>query len=85
MPLKVQEALYIPDSYQWLMEQEQKGLFAVSRFEEKTERSLNWWYDAVLQYITEKCMIETPECSYAKFVREKFPWIWEKYISQVRL
>ncbi len=80
VPLKVQDTLYIPDCYQWLMEQEKKGLFAVSRFEEKTERSLNWWYDAVLRYITEKRMIEAPECSYARFVREKFPWIWEKYV-----
>lgn len=30
-------------------------------------------------------MIETPECSYARFVREKFPWIWEKYVRQVQL
>ena len=62
------------------MEQEKKGAFTVSRFEEKTERSLNWWYDAVLRYIAEKRMIETPECSYAWFVREKFPEIWEKYV-----
>lgn len=54
VPLKVQDTLYIPDCYQWLMEQVKKGLFAVSRFEEKTECSLNWWYDAVLRYITEK-------------------------------
>jgi len=30
-------------------------------------------------YLKEKDMIKTPDCSYARFVREKFPWVWEWY------
>lgn len=84
-PIPVKESLYIPDCYDWLMQQKQQGNFAVNRFEDKPERVLNWWYDTIQNYITEKKMIETPECSYARFVREKFPWIWEKYEKQVTI
>ena len=33
----------------------------------------------IYDYIREKDMIMTPDCSYARFVMSKFPWVWEKY------
>ena len=50
--------------------------------EEKSEKELNWYYNKIFEYISEKEMIKTPDCSYAKFVREKFPFVWEKYENE---
>lgn len=33
----------------------------------------------IYEYIKEKNMISIPDCSYAKFVQNKFPQVWEKY------
>lgn len=55
----------------------------VRRFEEKTQKQLNWWYSGLVDYLTEKNMVENPTCSYAMFIKQKFPQVWEKYISQV--
>jgi hypothetical protein len=79
VPLPVQKTLLIPNCYDWLMEQQTQGNFVVNRFEDTPQRVLNWWYDTILDYISKKNLIESPECSYAQFVQEKFPWIWEKY------
>jgi len=30
-------------------------------------------------------MIETPDCSYARFVKEKLPQAWEQYQNTIKL
>lgn len=40
---------------------------------------MNNWYRMIFDYIKDKNMIKTPECSYAKFVQWKFPHVWEQY------
>ena len=35
--------------------------------------------------ITKKEMWKTPDCSYALFVKKKFPWIWEQYVQNLPL
>ena len=45
------------------------GLFMVKKMAEQVH----------YEYIDGKNMIETPHCSYAEFVRRKFPEVWEKY------
>ena len=79
VPMKVVDCLEIPDCYQWLTEQERLGAFHLCRFEDKTESQLRWWHDNILEYIAEKEMIKTPNCSYAAFVRRKFPDVWADY------
>lgn len=79
VPMRVADCLEIPDCYQWLIEQERLGTFRLCRFEDKSEEQLRWWHDKILSYISEKDMIKTPDCSYAAFVRQKFPDVWEDY------
>ena len=79
VPMKVVDCLEIPDCYEWLKEEEALGSFSLCRFEEKTPAQLRVWYNSVLRHIVEKKMINTPDCSYAKFVKEKFPKVWESY------
>ena len=78
-PIPVISKIIIQDCYQWFMTMEIQGKLVISRFEEKTKKELDGWYDMIFTFIREKDMIRTPECSYALFVKEKFPWVWEQY------
>lgn len=49
----------------------------------ETEQQLNWWYSRPVDYLAEKEMVKNPDCSYAVFVRSKFPQVWEKYLMEV--
>ena len=79
VPMKVIECTEIKDCYAWLLEQEKLGTFEINRFEDKSEKEMQWWYKTILDYIDRKGMIETPDCSYAEFVKRKFPKVWEDY------
>lgn len=79
VPMKVIGCTEINDCYEWLLEQEKLGTFEINRFEDKSEKEMQWWYKTILDYIDRKGMIETPDCSYAEFVRRKFPKVWEDY------
>lgn len=54
----------------------------ISRFEDKTEDELNNWYEMIYNYIKNKDMINNQNCSYALFVKNKFPHIWDKYMIE---
>lgn len=79
VPMKVIGCTEINDCYAWLLEQERLGTFEINRFEDKSEKEMQWWYKTILDYIDRKGMIETPDCSYAEFVKRKFPNVWEDY------
>lgn len=81
-PMKVVDCLKIDNCYQWLLEQEKLGAFKLRRFEDKTETQLNSFHINLKNYLAEKNMIITPDCSYARFVRLKFPKVWEEYENQ---
>lgn len=53
-------------------------------FEDKSNRQLEWRYSCIVEYLGEKNMIATPDCSYASFVKEKFPQLWERYVSSLK-
>lgn len=80
-PIQVVDCIEIPDAYEYFMKCVAEGKLEISRFEDKTEKELENWYSMILSYVQEKDMIRTPDCSYAKFVKEKFPFIWDKYIN----
>lgn len=54
----------------------------VMRFEDKSEKQLDWWYACCIEYLKDKHMIETPYCSYALFIKSKLPRVWERYIEK---
>lgn len=77
-PLRVVDCVEIPNAYEYFMHCVKQGKLEISRFEDKSEQSLDNWYNMIFDYINEKDMINTPDCSYAKFVRDKFPFVWER-------
>ena len=81
-PIEVTGEKKIDNSYDYFLEYESKGLLKIGRFEDKSEQALENWYNMIYEYIKEKNMISTPDCSYAKFVQTKFPQVWEKYLKE---
>jgi len=80
----VKDVLHVPDVYEWLLEQERSGHLRVSRYEEKSPQALKNWHTGILEEIRRMHLIEIPDSSYARFIREKFPAVWEEYIQSIR-
>lgn len=80
-PVEVIDAIRIENAYDYFIDCERKGIFKIGRFEDKSDKALQGWYNMIYEYIKEKNMIDVPDCSYAKFVRAKFPQVWERYIN----
>ena len=78
-PVKTDECIEIRDAYALFQEYADGGKLIIGRYEDKSEKELNWYYDMILDYIRSKQMYDSPNCSYALFVKEKFPFIWERY------
>ena len=74
----------IKDAYELFMEYVAQGKMKIGRFEDKTEQQLQWWYSDLVEYLKEKEMVNNPECSYAVFMKKKFPQVWEKYMDTVQ-
>ncbi len=81
-PLTVCDCKEIPDAYVYFMECNSNGKLEIGKFEDKTESELNRWYKMIYDILKEKNMALTPDCSYAKFVQNKFPQVWQQYINK---
>lgn len=80
-PVKVEKCTKIENAYDLFLEYEKQGKFQIARFERKTKEQLNWWYASIEKDLKEMDMIKKQDCSYAGFIKEKFPQVWEKYIG----
>lgn len=80
-PVEVIDSIRIENAYDYFIDCERKGFLKVGRFEDKSDKALQSWYNMIYEYIKDKNMIAVPDCSYAKFVRAKFPQVWERYIK----
>lgn len=81
-PVEVVKAVRVENAYDLFMEYVRQGKMKIGYFEDKSEQQLEWYYSSIVAYLKEKNIVETPNCSYALFVKEKFPQVWEKYILQ---
>lgn len=80
-PIAVTNCVRVENAYELFLEYVKQGRMRIGRFEEKSKQQLDWWYGAVAEYMKEKNMMETQDCSYAVFVKEKLPEAWERYVS----
>lgn len=83
-PVEVMNCVRVENAYDLFMEYVKQGKMKIGYYEDKSEQQLEWWYSSIIDYLGEKNMIATPDCSYALFIKEKFPQVWEKYILQNR-
>ena len=80
-PMPVKNVIKVDNAYELFMDYVHRGKMKIGRYEDKTEKQLANWHNMILSYITEKEMIKTPDCSYAVYIKEKFPQVWEQYIQ----
>ena len=78
-PIEVTGCMEVKNAWDLFQEYLEQGKMRIARYEDKTEKQLAWWWSDLCGYLKEKDMIKTPDCSYARFVRKKFPWVWEQY------
>lgn len=83
-PLPVSDCMDVANAYELLLRYEKQGKLIVNRYETLSERYLNFYYGMILDYISKKEMYLNPNCSYARFVREKFPFVWEQYLESLQ-
>lgn len=81
-PVAVKRAVKVENAYDLFMEYVKQGKMKIGRYEDKSEQQLEWWYSRLVDYLEEKNMIKIPDCSYAIFIKKKFPQVWEKYVMQ---
>lgn len=81
-PIEVTGCKKVDNAYELFQEYEKQGKLKIGRFEDKTEQQLEWWYQSIVHYLKEKNMMELPECSYAKFIKRKFPQVWNQYMLE---
>ena len=82
-PIEVMKCTKVENAYALFMEYVKQGKMKVSHFEDKSEQQLEWWYSCCVEYLEEKHMIETSKCSYASFIKEELPQVWERYVNGI--
>lgn len=82
-PMKVKNCIEVKDAYELFMNYIEQGKMQIGSFEEKTKEELEWWNLAIVNYLKEKEMMKKADSSYAMFIKDKLPHIWERYINEV--
>lgn len=82
-PIEVVNSIRIENAYELFLKYIRQGKMRLGRFEDKSEQQLDWWYSSIADYMSEKDMVKTPDCSYAIFIRKKLPQVWERYMRKV--
>ncbi len=81
-PLAVTGCLEVKNAYELFLEYVEQGQMRIGRFEDKSEQELSRWYSMIKGCLKEKEMVKIPDCSYAVFVRNRFPGVWEEYLRE---
>ena len=80
-PFKVKKYTRIYNDYNMFMDYTRQGKMKIGYFKDKTPEQLQWWHSSIINYLEEKNMASIPDCPYARFVKKKFPEVWERYIK----
>lgn len=82
-PVRVTGVIEVTDAYARLMDYEAQGKLVIGRYEEKSQRELEWYARTIRAYMAQKQMHLMPDCAYARFVRRKFPDVWEQFLGEM--
>ncbi len=71
----------IPDVYEALMEQMDRGALKVVRWEDATPQRRAWMVDVELMTIREQDLTARPDSPFARYMREKYPESWARAVE----
>ena len=81
-PLQVSGCMEVPDAYALFQEYLRQGKMGLVRYEDMTPRHLHFYHRMIREYMHRKQMHMIPDCSYARFIRQKFPEVWAEFILE---
>ena len=82
MPVKVAHCERIDDLQQWFYQREREGKLVIQRFESLTPDQLSLWHGVVMEKLLESFSIAEAEHPFAKFVQDKIPAVWERFLHE---
>lgn len=82
-PIPVLRCTEVSNVYELLQRYINEGKLKVRRYEDTSQDKLEKWYDMILGDIREMQLYKTPDCSYAEFIKKKFPFVWDKYMREL--
>lgn len=81
-PVPVLRAERIDNLYDWFLQREKDGCLVIQRFSNFTQEALSLWHEIVLEELREVCGSGSLENDYARFVREKLPAVWARFLRE---
>ena len=81
-PLQVSGCMEVPDAYALFQAYLRQGKMGLGRYEDMTPWHLHFYHRMIREYMHRKQMHMIPDCSYARFIREKFPEVWEQFMQE---
>jgi len=81
-PVAVHHAERIDNLHAWFLQRERDGRLAVQRFGELSPATLSLWHGIVLEELHNACASGTLENPFARFVQEKMPAVWERFLLE---
>lgn len=70
---------HIPDAWDWFSRGEAERRLIIRRYETFDKKELDLYSSLIIVYLNKSNMITTPDSSYARFIKQKFPQVWENY------
>ena len=76
--IEVGNVIEIADMYEWFLEREKNDELKINLYENLTQKQKDGFRKIILNEIEENDLKHKPDCGYSKFIREKFPDIWNE-------
>ncbi len=81
-PVPVSRVEEIDDLHAWFVQREREGKLLIQRYESLGSEQLSLWHGTVLEELIEHFSGADPDNPYARFVQEKLPAVWERFLLE---
>ena len=83
-PVPVSHCDTIDDLYDWFLRREQEGKLVIQRYDTLEPGQLSLWHGMVLEELIESFSGVGAEHPYARFVQDKLPAVWERFLHEAQ-
>lgn len=81
-PVAVSHCERIENLHDWFLQREREGRLTIQRFSNFSQEALSLWQEIILEELREVCPGKDKQNSYARFVQEKMPAVWSRYLRE---
>ena len=83
-PVRVTGCTRVENAWELFQAYVEQGKLRIGRYANKSGPELERWDAMLVGELEKKNLVQNPECSYARFIKEKFPQVWEAYAKQLK-